>query len=287
MVHVTDLYTEEDLKTSVVFNELLSRRHVQNSLSVRLDGPNGSRIIWVINDPVDGDGWTSDRIAAIRRFLPHLRHYVSVRHALAESGALGASLAGLLDRTGAGIIQLDGRGRIVEANDRARDLLRQGDGLFDQDGCVSARSPDDRAVLEKLLARALPRFAEPGAGGSMRVRRSTGLPALAVHVSPVGDGGDFRASRAAALLLIVDEHVRTRIDPALLQATLSLTPMESRVAAMLADGKTVRDIVAVTGRRESTIRWHVRQLYQKGGVSRQVDLVRLVLSAVNPPKSPR
>ena len=63
--------------------------------------------------------------------------------------------------------------------------------------------------------------------------------------------------------------------------------MESRVAAMLADGKTVRDIVAVTGRRESTIRWHVRQLYQKGGVSRQVDLVRLVLSAVNPPKSPR
>ena len=46
---------------------------------------------------------------------------------------MGASLAKLLDTTGLGIVQLDGRGRIVAANDRARDLLRTGDGLYDED----------------------------------------------------------------------------------------------------------------------------------------------------------
>ena len=49
----------------------------------------------------------------VRRLLPHLRHHVIVRQALAEAGALGASLTGLLRKSGTGIIQLDGHGRIV------------------------------------------------------------------------------------------------------------------------------------------------------------------------------
>ena len=57
-----------------------------------------------------------------------------------------------------------------------------------------------------------------------------------------------------------------------------LTPVESRVAALLAEGRTVSEIAASTGRKESTVRWHVRNLHSKLGVHRQADLVRLVLS---------
>ena len=284
LVHATELYTEEERKNSVVYNEMMSRALSQNGVTVRLDGPDGSRIIWSIADPVDGSGWSSGRMAMIQRFLPHLRHYVAVRHALVESGALGASMTGLLDRTGTGIIQLDEQGRVVAANDRARDLLREGDGLSDEDGYLRVRSPDADTGLQRLLARALPRFNGRGAGGSMAVRRSSNRPRLALHVVPVGGGEpDFRPSRVAALVLVVERHVGTRIDPALLEAKLGLTPMESRVAALLAEGRSVHDIVAMTGRRENTIRWHVKHIYEKHGISRQVDLVRLVLSVVGPP----
>ena len=78
--------------------------HLQNGLNVRLDGPNGSRILWTINDPIDTDGWSSDQVESIRRLLPHIRHYVSMRHALAGAGALGASLDELLATTGSGVI---------------------------------------------------------------------------------------------------------------------------------------------------------------------------------------
>ena len=117
----TDLLTEEELKTSATYNELLVRGHAGNSIHVRLDGPNGSRIVWVVNDPVDGDGWSSAQIDSIRRLLPHIRQTVGVQQALSGADALGASLAKLLEATGLGIVQLDGRGRIVAANDRARD----------------------------------------------------------------------------------------------------------------------------------------------------------------------
>ena len=206
LFHTTDLYAdEEELRASVTHNELLARAHAQNSIHVRLDGPNGSRIVWGINDPVDGDGWSSAQLNSIRRLLPHIRQTVHVQQALAGAGAVGASLAELLDTTGLGIVQLDGRGRIVAANDRARDLLRSGDGLFDEDGFLCARRPEENAELQGLLTRALPQFGGQGAGGSTMVRRSSALPPLVLHVNPVGrQETDFHLWPVAALVLVAD-----------------------------------------------------------------------------------
>jgi len=284
IVPVARLYTEEELRTSIVYNEELPRGLAQNSLNVRLDGPNGSHIVWSIKDPVVADGWPVARVEKIRRLLPHLRHYVSVRHVLAESNAMGASMSGLMERTGIGFIQLDGRGRVLAANDRAQNLLREGDGLFDRDGFLCARRSDADAALQGLLARALPRFGERGAGGSMRVGRPAGRLGLVLHVAPVVHGlVNLGASRVAALVLVVDPDARARVDPELVEATLGLKPRESRVAALLAEGRNVSEIAALTRRSENTVRWYLKQIYWKCEISRQVDLVRLVLSVAGPP----
>ena len=60
--------------------------------------------------------------------------------------------------------------------------------------------------------------------------------------------------------------------------TLGLTPAESQVAVWLADAQSVRDIARTTGLTENAIYWHLKQIYQRLPISRQVDLVRLVLS---------
>ena len=61
-------------------------------------------------------------------------------------------------------------------------------------------------------------------------------------------------------------------------AALDLTRMESRVAVLLAQGMSVGEVAAATGRKESTIRSHVKHMFTKRGLERQADLVRLVLS---------
>ena len=279
---------DEELKTSAAYNELMVRAHAGNSINVRLDGPGGSRIVWVVNDPIDGDGWSSARVDSIRRLLPHIRQCVRVQQALAGASALGASVAKLLDITGLGIVQLDGRGRILAANDRARDVLRTGEGLFDEDGFLHARSTEDDDQLQAVLARALPPFGVQGAAGSTMVSRPPPLPPLALHVNPVGrPETDLRIWPVAALVLVADPASRTRIDPAVAAAALGLTATESRVAALLAEGMTVREVAAATGRGESTIRWHVKHMFTKHGLSRQADLVRLVLSLGAAPESRR
>ena len=194
----------------------------------------------------------------------------------------------LLDTTGLGIVQLDGRGRIVAANDRARDLLRTGDGLFDEGGFLYARTSEDNAELQGLLTRALPPFGAQGAGGSTKVRRSAALPPLVLHVNPVGrQETDLRVWPVAALVLVVDPASKTRIDPAVAAAALGLTGMESRVAVLLAEGMSVREVAVATGRGESTIRSHVKHMFARHGLSRQAELVRLVLSLAGAPESRR
>ena len=93
----------------------------------------------------------------IERLLPHIRQFVRVRQALVGAHALGASLAELLDNTMAGVIYLDWRAMIVQANARARGILRHGDGLADRGGVLRARRAADDVKLGRLLARVLPR----------------------------------------------------------------------------------------------------------------------------------
>ena len=141
----------------------------------------------------------------IERLLPHIRQFARARRALVGAGALGAALAGLLDNTRTGVIHLDRHGRIVAANDHARDMLRRGNGLRDHGGFLSAWLPADTAKLERLLGRALPARGRQAVGGSMLIRRPSGLPGLTLHVSPVTvPQMAFGAPEVCALVLLVD-----------------------------------------------------------------------------------
>ena len=207
VVHVTELFSQQELKTSVVYNERLPLAGAQNGLNVRLDGPDGSRIVWTVSDPVDDAGWTSLRLGVVRSLLPHIRHFVRTRLALSSAGALGASLSQLLSGKGIGVIHLDGRGRILNANDRARKILRRGDGLFEDGGSLRARWPADDARLQNTLQESLPRSATPARGGSVTLRRTSGRSRLTLYAAPSSMGPPtFDSWGPSALLLIGEDH---------------------------------------------------------------------------------
>ena len=286
LIHVPDLYSEEERRTSPVYNEGLSRIGGRNGLNVRFDGPDGLQIVWASSDPVATDGWQSGQLDLIEHLMPHVRQFVLVRQALAAADALGAGLTGLLDNRHVGVIQLDRSGRVTAANDAARDILNRDDGLVERGGILGAWLPADNARLRRLVTAALPVFGcGTPAGGSMTLRRRSGGTRLRVHVSPVDVArADFGGRRVAALVLVVNPARRPSIDPGLVAATLDLTPSEARVAALLAEGRSVREVAVQTGYREGYVRWLLKQAYRKNDLSGQVALVRLVLAADSLPR---
>ena len=279
VVHVSSLYTANEKKTSLVYNEALPRFEAADSLIVRLEGPSGTRIVWAIADPLAGCGWSSAQLDTVRRLLPHLRQYVRIRQALFDAGALGDSFAALLENARTGVVQFDRRGRVVAANDRARGFLRSEYGLLCRDGLLSASDRAEQALLRGLLARALPRPGESRSSGSMTIRGPDARPRLVLHVTPVQHTGpEARRAGIAALGLLLGVAHRVRITPGRVAAILALTPVEGELAVALAGGRTIREIALDTGRSETTLRWHLKHIFAKLGLARQIDLVQLVAS---------
>ena len=279
LVPIKDLYTAEERTTSRAYNEALRRGQYQQGVNVRLAGPGGSPMTWSLADPVASAGWGSSQIALVRRLTPHIRQFIRVRQALVRAQAGDTTVTALLETPRIGVVHLDGRGRILAVNDRALILLRQGEWLSDQEGVLQARAPDDQYRLARLVADALPPSGAVPVSGSMRLGRVSGFPPLVVHVKPVGvPQPDYGARHVAALVLMVEPGRHPRLDPDVVTRTLGLTPAESQVAVWLADGKSVRDIALTMGLTEGAIYWHLKQIYRKLPISRQVDLVRLVLS---------
>ena len=114
----------------------------------------------------------------------------------------------------------------------------------------------------------------------------TTFKVLKQYIEDLETGLALRFDDLAARLDAIDNDVaairarlpgRLPVDPHFVAARLGLTPKEGWVAAALAEGRTVRDIAEARGREASTIRWHLKEINRKLRISRQADLVRLVL----------
>ncbi|WP_420448363.1 helix-turn-helix transcriptional regulator [Candidatus Palauibacter sp.] len=279
LAYKSELYTEEEKKKSSVYNEFRSANKGQNGLFVVLHEPDGRAVVWSLLDSLDLGGWGHDQIRTIKRLAPHIRQFARVRHAMANAKALGASLTELLDNGRSGFIQLNRRGRILEANDRALDILLKRDGLRDDEDVLAAGIPEENAELRRLLAQALSPLGAQGAGGSMKITRLKAPTPLVIEIHPVrGLGTDYRALEVGALVLVTDPAARPRIDPALPTAVLGLSPAESRMAVAAALGQTVPGMARELGCAESTVRTHLKRVYRKQGLRNRAELVRRILS---------
>ena len=280
LVHQRDLYTAEELKSSPAYNEALPRGDCQDGLRVRLHGPDSSRIAWNLGDPVDSVGWAASRIAMVTELARHVRQFVGIRQALVRAGARtrdrdrpARQFAGR--RRSSGPARADPGGQRPRPRHPPERRRVVGPGR----NAARSRAPPTRLVWSGWWAVPCRRPTRPPVSGSILLRRSSLLPPFVVHVKPVAvPQPDYGARHVAALMLIAEPGRRHRISPEVVATTLELTPGETQVAVWLAEGKSVRDMAEATGRTEGAIYRHLKHIYQKQSISRQADLVRLVLT---------
>lgn len=74
-----------------------------------------------------------------------------------------------------------------------------------------------------------------------------------------------------------DQPIETSTD--LLQELFKLTPAEAKLAVLLTNGFTIENISAELGISAHTVRAHLRSIFSKTHVSRQSELIRLILSS--------
>lgn len=226
-----------------------------------------------------GQGATPDQVAHLACLVPHLQRACRINGLVGQASLERTSAEQALERLGTGVIVTDAAGRCLFVNAAAERALARGRGLSLAAGRpIEAGDPARTGLLRRLVANAARPPEEGGSGGALALPRAGGLT-LVLLVTPLRILPDVFGFRdAAALIFVVDPAARAAVREGMVGTLLGLTPTQSRVACALARGLTVERIAAMLGVRESTVRFHLKSIFERTRTRGQSDLVRLVLT---------
>lgn len=235
--------------------------------------------------PIDYDlmlATIAARLRQVNRIRGHHEDEMkTLRQAL--SGLSGDAVSGgveaALDLISLGVVLLDGRGKPVHINRAAYDLSADPD--FIQTGGDVLSSPDP--LSDRELRRALHETLDTAKAGSETVvgvmlhrsQDARSIPVLFCSLA-MAHGAPLDQPHVA-LFLSAPDH-RKRVPETLLMGLFGLTPTEARVAGALAHSTRAADVAAELGVSQTTISFHMRNLFQKTGTNRQADLIALILA---------
>jgi DNA-binding CsgD family transcriptional regulator len=197
---------------------------------------------------------------------------------LAAPAKPGARLPSTLDSLALAVILLSPQGRVVTMNRAAQRLLAEDSGLRAGPDGLLAEHESESVRLRQLVAEATATSdgAELIPSGALTVSRRNDSP-LQLLVSRV-HGFDLDESHPVRAIVFAGEPAQGGgpTDDTL-RILFGLTPAECRLAMHLADGHSPTAIAEMIGVTRNTLKSQLSSIYGKTGISRQAQLVRLLL----------
>jgi DNA-binding CsgD family transcriptional regulator len=277
-----ELVDDDELERSTFYNELC-KPHGMRELCGGFLELSGSLMVSMSVMRRDGAPRFDARAAkAMNELTPHMRRALAIQRRLRTGDGTTAWAA--LDGLPIAVVTLDRGGRIHRTNRRADELIARRDGLVSEQGTLGALAPHDTRKLAGFV-KGLVSPLDPKAprepvvrierGGEKRPLAIVGVritresaPAWELH-----HGGEPEVLLAIA----VDDSVSG--PPAeLLRQLYGLTPAEARVAIQVGMGKSPREVSDELGIAWNTVRFQLRQVFEKMNVRRQSELTRVLLS---------
>lgn len=217
-------------------------------------------------------------VELIRFLTPHIKRAYRIHFELAGLKAHNFSLQAALDSSLTAILLIAHDSRVIAMNRAAQTILDQKDGLIVRHTRLQAERLGESTLLANLLAHATPRSESMhlGCASGMVVSRKR-RPPLQVLVAPAGKLPVTVEYPVTAIVFVNDPEQRPRPPREVLSSLFGLTRAESRVALLLTDGHSMREIAEMIGVKASTLKSQLSSIYRKTNTSRQSDLMRLMM----------
>jgi DNA-binding CsgD family transcriptional regulator len=229
-------------------------------------------------------------LARMNLLVPHIRRAALIGNVIDLRTCEAASFADTLDGLAAGIALVDGGGRITFANANGRAMLDDGAILSGRGGRLAAREAEADQALKEVFAAADRGDDAVGAKGVVVSMVAPGGQRYVAHVLPLTAGARRRAGKtydAAAAIFVHEAALEMPSMPNALAKAYKLTAMELRVLLGIVQVGGGPSVAEELGISETTVRSHLRHVYEKTGTNRQADLVKLVAAFESPWRGPQ
>jgi len=211
--------------------------------------------------------------------MPHMRRAAVIGGLIRHQKIDLTALADVFDGLTSGMFLVDARGRIVHANTSGQALLAEGGPVHKAcDRLVGSNANTERALRDLFIAAAAGDMAVGAKGIAMPLRGRDGGNYVA-HILPLTACARRQAGKAhqaVAAVFIRAAVLASPSAPELVAQAYMLTPTELRVLLGIVEIGGVPEVAEALGIAETTVKTHLRHLYEKTGARRHADLVKLV-----------
>mgnify|MGYP001257696332 CR=1 FL=1 len=262
-VHLGSLISPDEMRREPIFIELFSKLDICDGILLPLAADDS--FMWItFFCGVEKSVFSKAEISAAQRLTPHL---LRASRLIERRGLTGRYFSnGKLADFGAPALILSRRGEVIETNTSFKETIgaRAGGRFRLGDKSVAAAleaffaAPDDEQAFTGITI---------GTDSDWRLRLH--------HLDSLQDllSDDGRAD--ICLVLFERDQDAARAATSLKQR-FDLTDTESEIASLLLAGRSPQQIADLRRCSISTVRWHLRQVYSKMGVTRRSDLVKRV-----------
>jgi DNA-binding CsgD family transcriptional regulator len=285
IISVGDIMPYEEFRETLFYKEWAQPQGWVDAASAVLDKSATSyAAVSVIRH--EGDGLVDDETRwRMSLLVPHVRRAVLIGKVIELHKAEASTLADTLDGLTAGMFLVDKTGRIVHANESGHVMIGEARFVRAAGGRLVATDGRANQSLQDIFAAAECGDDAVGVKGI-----SVPLPARAgqehvAHVLPLTAGMRRRAGASYAAVAAVFVRKATLDVPSPLETVAKrhrLTPSELRVLLAIVEIGGVPEVANALGISETTVKTHLRHLFEKTSTTRQADLVKLVARFANP-----
>lgn len=226
----------------------------------------------------------ADDVALYKLITPHLQRAVQINLKSAQMQMNHAASRQALDRLSEGVLFVDVNGSVTLANRSAESLFAAEAGLRQRDGILEGNAHSETLALHALIAKCGERSAIPSSGGNLSLSRGAGRSPLALMIAPILHPlPDWLIGKKPVAIIFVNDPERTP-KPASRQLIeqFGLTRAEASFAIEILNGDGIQAAADRLSITRATARTHLARVFDKTGVRRQSELVRLLMSAIYP-----
>jgi len=225
-----------------------------------------------------------ETVAKVQLFLPHLQRAARISGLLEANADAISNFEAMIHAIVSPVIMVRKDLSVVFSNGAAEAFLATGELFALSDGRLSSTVPGVERAIHKLVARiGADEIAIPGSGTGFPIQNQYDQ-LHTLHVLPLGKGSDRPqlASEAVAAIFISSTAIPHNLARDVLIPLFELTPAEVRVFESIVSGATTSETAEALGCAQSTVRTHLLRLFEKTGVNRQADLIRMAYSLASP-----
>jgi DNA-binding CsgD family transcriptional regulator len=273
----TMVIPRRELERTEFFNDYLAPQQIGGLLNSVVLVEEGRQTVVTMHGHRQFD---ADDIALYKLITPHLQRAVQINLKSAQTQINHEASIEALDRLDEGVLFVDVNGLVIFANRIAKNFFLADTGLRQRDGILQGNVHSETLALHALIAQCGERGPIASPGGRLSFSRAAGRPPLSLMVAPVPQlSPDWLIGKRPVAIVFVNDPERTpKPASGQLIEQFGLTRAEAAFAIEILNGDGIQAAADRLSITRATARTHLAHVFDKTGVRRQSELVRLLMS---------